>query len=383
VSTDVNDTIDTTIVTLEATASVDVSGLITYTASVDNAPVTSNLVLAITDEYGAHLGDITILIGETSGALVDVVAPATADTSYDVTVTGAIGGAYENLNTTDGASTIVSDIPASAALLITNSNVDTEQHVEIVIASEHGSNTTGVFEPTDVQGQETSTLKFNDPVVFAEGETYTVTIEHVDGDPIILTDLSITDDDGHVFDIYEGNAKIETGDTGSNTNPDGYIFNLTINEFDHTIYEVSEAIGYEVDANQVLSLDTETNASDFILDFSELSLNGGQDLFGDVQTIDISGKGTGEDNTIYISAQDVLDLGDGIDTTMTITGDAGDEVNLVDLDGDGTGGTWSTALDNLDGTSDYTYSGGSTVDVTVTIDNILNIDTNTSTFDGI
>jgi len=340
---------------------------------------------------------VTAISGGTVGAAFATLLGGTllinADGSYVYTAPDNVDGLEQEVFTytltdSDGSTdtaTLTIDIEdvvsTSTALLITNSNVDTLQYVEIVVSSEHGSNTTGVVEATEVQGQEISALEFIDPVVFNEGETYTITIEHVDGDPIILTDLSITDVDGHVFDIYEGNAKLETGDVGQTTNPDGYIFNLTIDGADHTVYTVSEAIGYEVDANQVLTLDTETNTSNFILDFSELSLNGGQDLFGDVETIDISGKGTQEDNTIYISAQDVLDLGTSGDSTITITGDAGDAVNLVDLDNGGAG-TWSETATG-GGTTTYTYNNGIVDIATVTVDDILNTTQNTTTFDGI
>jgi len=375
----VEDTIDTTTVTLTATESVQVSGAIIYTATVGATPVATALVLTIVDENSLELGTITINPGETEGTL-EVVAPDSADDSYDVTMSDNGGGSYEDLDTTDGASTLVNEVPISTALLVTNTNVEV-QTLEVVIASENGSNTTGVVEPTEIQGQEGSALEFAEPVIFEEGETYTVTIEHVSGPAIILTDLSVSDANGSVVDIYEGNAKLETGDgPGGNTNPDGYIFNVTIGEAfgsDPTDYSVSEAIGYEV-LNDVLTLDTETNTNEFVLDFSELSINGGQDLFGNVETVDISGKGTSEDNTIFISAQDVLDLGTGGDNTITITGDVGDVVNLVDLDNGSGAGTWA----QVGATETYTYTGG-TVDATAIIDNALTVNLNTTTLDGI
>ena len=322
---------DASTVTLTATASVDVGGLITYTATVVNTPVSTPLVITIQDENNVTLGNITINPGEFEGTL-EVAAPGEADVSYDVTILSATGGTYEALDITDGASTVVSGIPASTAM-ITNTNVGI-QEVRITVASNEGSNSTGVVDPTEVQGQEGSALKFDDDVFFKPGN-YTVTIEHVTGDPVILTDLSITDSNANELLIYEGNAKLETGDTRGNTNPDGYIFNVVIGpDFgsDATDFTVSEPIGFEV-LGGILTLDTASSTDDFTLDFSELSINGGQDLFGYVDTIDISGKGTGEDNTIFLSAQDVIDLGTGGDIEINIIGDdADDVVNLVDGD---------------------------------------------------
>ena len=322
---------DASTVTLTATASVDVGGLITYTATVVNTPVSTPLVITIQDENNVTLGNITINPGEFEGTL-EVAAPGEADVSYDVTILSATGGTYEALDITDGASTVVSGIPASSAM-ITNTNVGI-QEVRITVASNEGSNSTGVVDPTEVQGQEGSELNFDDDVFFKPGN-YTVTIEHVTGDPVILTDLSITDSNANELLIYEGNAKLETGDTRGNTNPDGYIFNVVIGpDFgsDATDFTVSEPIGFEV-LGGILTLDTASSTDDFTLDFSELSINGGQDLFGYVDTIDISGKGTGEDNTIFLSAQDVIDLGTGGDIEINIIGDdADDVVNLVDGD---------------------------------------------------
>ncbi|KEA62986.1 T1SS secreted agglutinin RTX [Marinobacterium lacunae] len=377
----INDTIDTSTVTLTATPSVNTGDTITYTATVSAMPLTTALVLTIVDENSVELGTITINPGETFGTL-DVAAPETADTSYDASISAANGGEYEDLDISDTASTVVSETPVSSALLITNTNVNV-QEVRVTIASEEGSNSTGVVEPTEVQGQEGSVLEFQDDVEFVAGETYTVTIEHVSGDPVILTDLSVSDQHGNVLDIFAGNAKLETGDTGSNTNFDGYIFNVTIGDnyaSDPTDYSVSDPIGYEV-LNGVLSLDTESNNSEFVLDFSELSLNGGENLFGDsVETIDISGKGTGEDNVVYLSATDVLELGDVGDNIINLIGDVDDVVNLVDQDGAGAG-TWTqTASDAT--TTTYTYSDGVTDYATVVVENDLTTVLNTNSLDN-
>ncbi|MBO2660024.1 retention module-containing protein, partial [Shewanella algae] len=106
VDTQVNDTIDTTAVTLTAPAEVNEGGQITYTATVNNAPET-DLVLTLSN--GAS---ITIAAGQTSGT-VTVDAPSD-DVFVDaetltVGIDSAQGGNFENLDTSDTASTLVND----------------------------------------------------------------------------------------------------------------------------------------------------------------------------------------------------------------------------------------------------------------------------------
>ncbi|MFZ9138285.1 MAG: hypothetical protein ACO21E_10570, partial [Hylemonella sp.] len=73
------------------------------------------------------------------------------------------------------------------------------------------------------------------------------------------------------------------------------------------------------------------------LDMGQLPLDGVQDMFGKVKTINMSG-GNNEDNTLKISAQDVLDI-DPTGGTLYINGDQGDKVVLAEhwnLGGTGT-----------------------------------------------
>ncbi len=92
--TQVNDTIDTTTVTLTAAASVDEGGKIVYTATVTNAAQTD---VAVTLSNNTT---ITIEAGKTTGT-VSVDTPANLADGKDLTVsasiTAASGGNYENL----------------------------------------------------------------------------------------------------------------------------------------------------------------------------------------------------------------------------------------------------------------------------------------------
>jgi|GEM_PF-959838 len=106
-TTAIADTVDTATVTLTATGAVAEGGNITYTATVDNAPSGSDLVLDL--DNGSQ---ITILAGSTTGN-VTVAAP-TDDAFVDagnvtVAITGAAGGNFEDLDTTDTATTAITD----------------------------------------------------------------------------------------------------------------------------------------------------------------------------------------------------------------------------------------------------------------------------------
>ncbi|MGE6101616.1 retention module-containing protein, partial [Aeromonas salmonicida] len=105
-TTQINDTVDTTTVTLSAPGKVNEGGQITYTASVNNAPQ-SDLVLTLSNG-----SSITIKAGELSGS---VTVDAPSDDVYKdgsnltVSITGSSGGNYEQLDTSSTVTTEVAD----------------------------------------------------------------------------------------------------------------------------------------------------------------------------------------------------------------------------------------------------------------------------------
>ncbi|WP_157830700.1 retention module-containing protein, partial [Aeromonas sobria] len=105
-TTQINDTVDTTTVTLSAPAQVNEGGQITYSASVNNAPQ-SDLVLTLSNG-----SSITIKAGELSGS-VTVDAPSDDvykdGSSLTVSITGSSGGNYEQLDTSSTVTTGVAD----------------------------------------------------------------------------------------------------------------------------------------------------------------------------------------------------------------------------------------------------------------------------------
>ncbi|WP_244550347.1 DUF5801 repeats-in-toxin domain-containing protein, partial [Bradyrhizobium sp. cf659] len=104
----IKDTIDPTTVTLNDVTVNEGVGTATISASVDHAPQGSNLVLSLSN--GAT---ITILDGQTTGVSTPFAVqgddPYVDHESYTVSVTGAAGGNYETLNTSDTATVTVND----------------------------------------------------------------------------------------------------------------------------------------------------------------------------------------------------------------------------------------------------------------------------------
>ncbi|KPG99384.1 immunoglobulin-like domain-containing protein [Pseudomonas sp. RIT-PI-r] len=115
--TTVNDTIDTSTVSLTATANVAEGETVVYTATV-TAPVTGSPVV-VTLSNGQT---ITIAVGETSGSVNFVApnSPLAGGSSLSVTIDGATGGNYEKL-AVDGksADTAVSDTTDTTNLNLT------------------------------------------------------------------------------------------------------------------------------------------------------------------------------------------------------------------------------------------------------------------------
>ncbi|RXJ98618.1 hypothetical protein CRU98_09615 [Arcobacter sp. CECT 8986] len=107
VTAKVADTIDTTKVTLTADETVEAGKDITYTASVKDAPQT-DLVIKLSNG-----SEITIEAGKTSGSVkvasADDVYGTTDGTTETVSITGTTGGNYEKLDTSDTATTTVTE----------------------------------------------------------------------------------------------------------------------------------------------------------------------------------------------------------------------------------------------------------------------------------
>ena len=187
VDTQVNDTIDTTTVTLTAPAQVNEGGQITYTATVNNAPET-DLVLTLSN--GAS---ITIAAGQTSGT-VTVDAP-TDDVYQDgetltVNVTGAQGGNYENLDLGNSVDTQVNDTIDTTKVTLTapaevneggqisyTATVNNAPETDLVLTLSNGASI------TIAAGQTSGTVTVDAPTddVYQDGETLSVNVTGAEG----------------------------------------------------------------------------------------------------------------------------------------------------------------------------------------------------------
>jgi hypothetical protein len=107
----IGDTINTTTVTL-SDVTVTEGGSFVYSASVNNAPQGSNLVITLSNGVA-----ITILAGQTSGSSASQTAPNAPDGGSTATIgiTSAVGGNYEALNTTDTLILTVNDTAPTPA----------------------------------------------------------------------------------------------------------------------------------------------------------------------------------------------------------------------------------------------------------------------------
>ncbi|WP_345887671.1 retention module-containing protein, partial [Shewanella algae] len=198
VDTQVNDTIDTTTVTLTAPAEVNEGGQITYTATVNNAPET-DLVLTLSN--GAS---ITIAAGQTEGTVI-VDAP-TDDVYQDgeiltVGITDAQGGNYEDLNLGNSVDTQVNDTIDTTTVTLTapaevneggqityTATVNNAPETDLVLTLSNGASI------TIAAGQTSGTVTVDAPSddVFVDAETLTVGIDSAQGGNFENLDTSDT-----------------------------------------------------------------------------------------------------------------------------------------------------------------------------------------------
>ena len=180
------------------------------------------------------------------------------------------------------------------------------------------------------------------------GDDYVITIEHLSGGGqtdifgLIVADESFNTITVNTFNPPSGDVNdVALGD-GGNTY-DGALYVL-LDDGSGGWIAPTGPIGYDISTDGTLwELDSAFGQTDdFTLTLSLVDLGF---FFDDVTTLDISGNFEGgqpnnEANTIFLTADDVLDMG-GTTESLTIQGDSGDTVNLVDQDGLGTGDTWA------------------------------------------
>ncbi|RPH52043.1 MAG: retention module-containing protein [Desulfobacteraceae bacterium] len=178
------------VVTLTATESItEAAGqVITYTATVDNAPQGSDLVLTLSNG-----GIITILVGETSGS-VDGTSSGDEDVyidpeNLDVSIAGATGGNYDSLDISDTAGTAVTDTIDTTYVTLSAGDVNEDAQGVTFTAVMTNPGETDVTITTNLgnifiaAGETTGTLFVStaDPDVYIDSSGITATISAVTG----------------------------------------------------------------------------------------------------------------------------------------------------------------------------------------------------------
>ena len=357
VSTVVSDTIDPTYVQIfgPATLVEGVTGM--YTVKLTNAPQTAVTVTLAYSGTATGTGSgadytptttLTFNVGETEKTFqIPTVTNSDGSVlSESITIKlSATGGNYESLLPDPTSGSITTDIteilPSTAYLLVNTSNtgggdVSGNQTFNVFITN---GETTLAQQATlqDAQGQQAIALTFDTPVTFVKGQTYAVVLEHVSGSAHTnITDFFITDNTGKQVVLNgKGGNDNTTLTEGEDSSHDGVIYTITVAQGSGNI-TVSAPVGYDVNTdmnnNKTLVLDSALSSNDgFILDFTDLPTAGVQNLFGSLKYLDIAGDGIREDNTVALTAQDVLDLGvvSATNTTLFVKGEVDDKVNVI------------------------------------------------------
>jgi hypothetical protein len=229
------------------------------------------------------------------------------------------------------------------------------------------------------------------PVALDTDTEIAVTLKYIQGSgQFNLTDFGLLDELQNTTLTLQDQGNVQfSGGQGSGAQAAIWLLTPDTNGNGQNGFDISESIevfiedtGGVAGLNEI-ALDTSKSNTSFDLDLGLLSLVDDpstpfdgvtnffdEDLFGETESIDISGSNA-EDNSLTLAAQDVLDMTEGFADTVTITGDSGDTVNLVDQDGAG-GETW-TSGGSVGGVTTYTYGAPG---VSAVIDDDLTVNQN-------
>jgi hypothetical protein len=267
-------------------------------------------------------------------------------------------------------------VTVTHAQLITNTQPRAEV-IQSVISNEYDGVLSGTDVLLDETGQEASVP--HGKLTLDPSEDHAVTLKFMAGEQqYVLTDFFLDDDEIVNEKVETDNDPITLLDKGNiqldDANPvDGAIWTL---RGDGKGFDVSEPVEFDLQDDIIGGLDgVELNTSrpgeDFDLDLGLLPLTGSTDLFGDVEVIDISGS-KGEENTLVLSVQDVIDATDG-GNWLAILGDPdgkSQSQDTVDLEGFKDAGTTQT----IDGvTFDVYVDNVALPSVTLLVDQDVNV----------
>ena len=394
----VEDTTDTTTVTL-SDPTVDEGGNATITASVNNAPDGTDLVLTLSNGE-----TITIDAGTTSGSVTFAVQGDDAyvdGESFDVSISSTSGGNYEDLNTDDVATVTVEDTIDTTTVSITGDTSviegDTAQYtislsnppqgdvtVEIQYSgTANGSDFTGTlpleitipsgtssydldlstFDDSIVEGAENITLTLTNPtggnfenlIIAPDGGSVTTTITdndvyiqpHVEDVVISLSEEGLTDGLADTTGTPDTtNDATASGDL-TIIDPDSSSFTITLSEPTSTLKSSGEVITWTGDGTQTLVGST---ASGGVIITATINDNGHYE-------VTLSGP---VDHDV-VNEEDVLSFDIGVTTsdgttpsvtsviTVNVEDDSPDAVNATALSLSNDAGTYSAGLTALFG----------------------------------
>jgi hypothetical protein len=231
-------------------------------------------------------------------------------------------------------------------------------------------------------------------VAYSPGEAFAVALKFVQGSGMTqLTGLTLYDEiEDAVLDLQTDGALNLSDGQGSGAQAVIWILAPDANGGGAEAYDVSEPIQVfisdesGVDGLNEVVFDSHGPNNSFALNLGLLSLSNEpsndvgppnpfeEDLFGETESIDITGSHKAEANLLSLSPQDVMDLQEADPTPeLFITGGKNDSVELIDPDGVGTGTDWETGTSN-GGFTDFTF-GSVTVQIDDTIVNAGNVTT--------
>ncbi|MGI9413440.1 MAG: hypothetical protein ACR2PM_07220 [Hyphomicrobiales bacterium] len=237
------------------------------------------------------------------------------------------------------------------------------------------------FFPFDDNGGDTN------PVIIETDVETAITLKYIQGAAQFnLTDFNLLDDTQTSVLAVQDTGNVQFSD-GQGSGAQAAIWLLTPDAMSPSGVAVSDPIEVFISFNtggtglNEIVLDSSSSNTSFDLDLGLLSLvddvttpNDGtttffdEDLFGDTDSIDISGSQGSEANNLTLSAQDVMDLQEpDLTPEVFIIGDSNDSVELFDSDGIGNGTDWMSGA-SAGGFTAYTFGS-----VTVQIDDDLTV----------
>lgn len=169
------------VVTFTATGSIsEDGGTITYTATVDNAPQGSDLVLTLDKMVDGSPLQIIIPVGQTTGS-VDYTPTPDPDVYVDpgiitTDIIGAEGGGYTDLYAAGTATTaVIESIDTTTASISTSNVPETAATAQVLV----GETTYDVA--IDANGDGTLKIPFSDDDVYNDSDSFTATVTGVTG----------------------------------------------------------------------------------------------------------------------------------------------------------------------------------------------------------